>query len=64
MKSIVELVEPPQDAQVGEMISFEGLPEVKPDEDVNPNRKTSPWGKCADSLCVNEEGVACFKVIC
>lgn len=63
-KSIVELVEPPQDAQVGEMISFEGLPEVKPDEDVNPNRKTSPWGKCADSLCVNEEGVACFKVIC
>ena len=61
-KSIVELVEPPADAKVGELISFEGLPEIKPDEDVNPNRKTSPWGKCADSLVVNEEGVACFKV--
>lgn len=61
-KSVVELVEPPADAKVGEMISFEGLPAVNPDTDVNPNRKTSPWGKCADSLVVNEEGVACFKV--
>ena len=61
-KSVIELVEPPAEAKVGEMISFEGLPEVKPDEDVNPNRKTSPWGKCAEFLVVNKEGVACFKV--
>ena len=60
--SVVELVEPPADAKVGEWIQFEGLPEVKPDEEVNPNRKTSPWGKCQEFLAVNEEGVAAFKV--
>ena len=60
--SVVELVEPPADAKVGEWIQFEGLPAVKPDEEVNPNRKTSPWCKCQDSLMVNEEGVPAFKV--
>ena len=59
--SVVELVEPPQDAPVGEVVQFEGLPEVIPDEEINPNRKTSPWGKCADQLMVNEEGVAAFQ---
>ena len=59
--TVVELVEPPKDAVVGETIQFEGLPEVVPDEDVNPNRKTSPWGKCADQLVVTEEGVAAFQ---
>ena len=60
--SAVELVEPPAEAQVGEWIQFEGLPEVKPDSEINPNRKTSPWGKAQPFLRVNEEGVAGYKV--
>ena len=59
--SVVELVEPPEGALVGEVIQFDGLPAVVPDEEVNPNRKTSPWGKCADSLRVTGEGVAAFQ---
>lgn len=60
-RSVVEFVEPPKGALVGEVIQFEGLPAVVPDEEVNPNRKTSPWGKCAESLRVTEEGVAAFQ---
>lgn len=59
--SVVELVEPPAEAKVGETIQFEGLPPVEPDEEVNPNRKTSPWGKCAGGMHVTEEGVAAFQ---
>lgn len=59
--SVVELVEPPAEAKVGEVIQFQGMPAVVPDEEVNPNRKTSPWGKCVESLHVTEEGVAAFQ---
>ena len=59
--SVVELVEPPADAKVGEWIQFEGLPQVNPDEEVNPNRKTSPWCKCQEYLRANQDGVAVFK---
>ena len=59
--SAVELVEPPADAAIGEWVQFEGLPPVNPDEEVNPNRKTSPWGKCEEFFRVDKEGVAVFK---
>ena len=59
--SAVELVEPPAGAQIGELVQFEGLPPVKPDEEVNPNRKTSPWGKCVEFFRADKEGVAVFK---
>lgn len=43
--SVVELVEPPAEAKVGEVIQFEGLPPVEPDEEVNPNRQDFALGK-------------------
>lgn len=57
-KTIVEVLEAPEDAKIGEFITFEGF-EAKPDATLNPKHKV--FEKCAVDFSLGEEGVALFK---
>lgn len=59
-KSVVELIEPPEGSQPGDLISFEGW-ERKPPAQLNP--KKNPWDNVWPDLKINSEGVACWKDI-
>lgn len=54
---LVEFVEPPEGAPVGEVITFEGLPKPEP---VTPAQveKRKVWQACADSMKTNDQCVA------
>nr|GLL35646.1 methionine--tRNA ligase, cytoplasmic [Ipomoea trifida] len=56
----VELVEPPQDAAVGERVTFLGF-EGKPDDVLNPKKKV--WETLQVDFHTNKELVACYKDI-
>ncbi|XP_070675925.1 probable methionine--tRNA ligase isoform X3 [Malus domestica] len=56
----VELVEPPEGAQVGERVTFPGFV-VEPDEILNPKKRV--WETLQVDLHTNTELVACYKDI-
>jgi tRNA-binding EMAP/Myf-like protein len=57
-KSVVEVLEAPEDAKVGEEVTFDGF-ESNPDPTLNPKHKI--FEKCAVDLKTNDELVATFK---
>ncbi|KAK8795494.1 hypothetical protein WA158_000151 [Blastocystis sp. Blastoise] len=59
--SKIEPLTPPEGAALGEIVTFEGLPDIYPDDEVVPTRKTSPWGKSSPYLTINKEGEALYK---
>jgi len=62
---VVELVEPPTDAQVGERVFFEGYTDGKPQDQLNPKQKVmetiQPGFFTTESLEVAFDGDAVFK---
>ena len=59
-KEIVEFVEPPADAPVGEVVSFEGLPEV---EAAAPSQveKRKLWQACQSDMKTTDDRAAAWK---
>eukprot|EP00127_Corallochytrium_limacisporum_P005122 Clim_evm28s199 gene=Clim_evmTU28s199 len=56
--SIVEVLEVPEGATIGERVICDGY-DAEPDEQLNPRRKV--WEKCAVDLKVNGKGVATYR---
>jgi tRNA-binding EMAP/Myf-like protein len=57
-KSLVEVLDAPQDAKIEEEVTFEGY-EFSPDPSLNPKHKV--FEKCAVDFRINDEMVATFK---
>lgn len=57
-KSIVEILQAPEDAKIGEQISIDGF-ESNPDAVLNPKHKV--FEKCSIDLSTSEDLVAQFK---
>jgi len=60
--SYLEIVRPPDDSIVGERITLENMDvnEYKPDNEIKPNKKNSPWAKIKNLLKTNDNMEACF----
>jgi len=57
-KSKTEILDPPQNAKVGERIMFEGFT-GEPDQELNPKKKI--WETIQPDLKTNSEGIATYK---
>jgi len=58
----VEILSPPEAAQVGERIFFKGVKiDSEPDKKVSSRKKNSPWVACKPDLKTNGKLVATFK---
>eukprot|EP00736_Rhodelphis_marinus_P006043 Rmarinus@m.25977 len=57
-KTVVEFVEPPADALIGETLTVEGF-ETTPDDKLNPKKKI--WEKVQEELGTSEDLVATYK---
>lgn len=53
-----ELLQPPEGAQPGDIITFEGY-ERKPPQELNA--KKNPWDNVCPKLSINDQGVALFE---
>ena len=61
--SIVELVEPPMDAQEGSRVGARGVDfaGTEPDASINPKAKTSVWPRVQTQLRVDAQGQPCYE---
>ena len=57
-KSLVELLDPPEDCKIGEKVSFDGFTS-NPDPVLNPKHKV--FEKCALDMAVNDDLAATYK---
>lgn len=64
-RSVVEFVDPPEGAAVGERITIAGFAESrdKAPDLVNPAKKGNPWSAFAPELLTNSERIACYRGI-
>uniref|UniRef100_A0A7S3DDP8 tRNA-binding domain-containing protein n=1 Tax=Palpitomonas bilix TaxID=652834 RepID=A0A7S3DDP8_9EUKA len=59
-KTVVEFVEPPEDANIGDRICVEGVEyRCEPEAQLNPKKKV--WDKVAEELRVDSEGFATYE---
>jgi len=57
---LVDFVEPPEGAKIGEMVTFEGLPAPVPVAPAQVDKK-KVFQACAEGMKTNEDGVATWN---